>query len=222
VRLPVISRNSKAALSDRAIDAVFRSRTAGRRKREEARRLREATFPPDLLQGTETWAALWESAMQFPGARIPRQALARGRQRVPMRSLPAGTESRRDTPAQAVREPCSFCRRARTAPATGGLRRQRKAFAELKTTTEAVDETLKELRIDHEALADAISAALRSNEKRHAAVLAALEDDKDLPEDCAALVPVWALADVLARQLDDRIKGAGVCAHAVPTDHHAY
>lgn len=72
--------------------------------------------------------------------------------------------------------------------------------------TEAVEETLKEIRIEHEAVADAISAALASNEKRRAAVLSALTEDKDLAADCAALVPVTAGAEELAAQIDERIK----------------
>lgn len=44
----------EATLSNGALKAVFDARTEGRRKREEAERLREATFPQGLLQGTGT------------------------------------------------------------------------------------------------------------------------------------------------------------------------
>ena len=55
------------ALSAEAVVAVIAARTETHRVSEEARRLREATFPAGLLAGTgsEAWAALWESARRF-------------------------------------------------------------------------------------------------------------------------------------------------------------
>ena len=55
------------------------ARTAGSRKAEEAKRLREATFPAGLLAGTgtENWATMWEAARSFseevayPGQAFP-------------------------------------------------------------------------------------------------------------------------------------------------------
>jgi hypothetical protein len=54
-------------LSDAEVTAIFSIRTAGRRKSEEARRLREMTFPRSLLPGTgdEQWKAMWESSRLF-------------------------------------------------------------------------------------------------------------------------------------------------------------
>jgi hypothetical protein len=46
------------ALSDAELAAVFNIRTDGRRKSEEAKRLREATFPQSLLPGTDGAAHL--------------------------------------------------------------------------------------------------------------------------------------------------------------------
>jgi hypothetical protein len=56
-----------AALSDAAAGGVFDARTEGRRKSEEAKRLREVTFPQGLLSGTGTdsWVGLWEAARRF-------------------------------------------------------------------------------------------------------------------------------------------------------------
>ena len=57
----------ESALSDATVSAVFDARKDGRRKSEEAKRLREATFPPSLLPGTggEQWKAMWESSRLF-------------------------------------------------------------------------------------------------------------------------------------------------------------
>jgi len=58
---------------------MFSLRADGRRKAEEAKRLREATFPKGLLAGTggDQWKVLWDSARQFseqqayPGKAFP-------------------------------------------------------------------------------------------------------------------------------------------------------
>jgi energy-coupling factor transporter ATP-binding protein EcfA2 len=198
----------EAALSDNVLKAVFDARTEGRRKSEEAKRLREATFPQGLLQGTGTdaWTALWESARRF-----------------------SQEQSYQDKPFPVVGDGarCVLCQQDLDHAAAHRLKqfedfvastverelrqirdtftRQRKAFADLKTTTEAVDETLKEIRIEHEAAADAISSALASNEKRREAVLSALTEDKDLAA-CAALISASAGAEGLSAQIDERIK----------------
>src|SRR6185369_8568372 len=60
-------RETEAALSDVSLNRVLETRTEGRRRSEEARRLREATFPTGVLTGTgtEAWTALWEAARRF-------------------------------------------------------------------------------------------------------------------------------------------------------------
>ena len=69
----------ESALSDVEVAAVFDARKEGRRKSEEAKRLREATFPQSLLPGTggEQWKTMWESSRVFseqqayPGKAFP-------------------------------------------------------------------------------------------------------------------------------------------------------
>jgi energy-coupling factor transporter ATP-binding protein EcfA2 len=82
----------------------------------------------------------------------------------------------------------------------------RSTFTDLRTTTEAIDDTLKEVRIEHEALADAIAAALVTNENRRKAVVLGLTEDKDVAADCPELVSVVHEADALADQIESRIK----------------
>ncbi len=202
-------KDVEAALADSALKAVFDARTEGRRKSEEAKRLREATFPQGLLQGTGTdaWTALWESARRFS------QEQAYPDQPFPVvgdeaqcvlcqQDVDHATAHRlkqfEDFVSSTVERELRQIREA--------FSRQRKVFADLKTTTEAVDETLKEVRIEDEAVADAISAALALNEKRRTAVLSALTEDKDLAVDCAVLVSVTARAERLVAQIDERIK----------------
>ena len=84
--------------------------------------------------------------------------------------------------------------------------RLQNSFTDLKTTTEAIDETLKEPRIEQGAVADAITAALAMNESRRKAVVLALAEDKDLPADCPPLASVAREADALAEQIEVRVK----------------
>jgi energy-coupling factor transporter ATP-binding protein EcfA2 len=211
-RVQALARHLKdveAALSAHTVAAVFDARTEGRRKSEQARRLREATFPAGMLAetGSEAWTALWEAARKFsqeqayPGQAFPvvengahcvlcQQDLdhAAGHR---LRQFEAFVASTTERELRQLRE--TFARR-------------RKSFTDLKTATEAIDETLKEIRIEHEAVADAINAALATNENRRKAVVLALTEDKDLAADCPALASVAREADALAEQIEARIK----------------
>ncbi|MCK7494453.1 MAG: hypothetical protein MZW92_27175 [Comamonadaceae bacterium] len=55
-------------------------------------------------------------------------------------------------------------------------------------------------------MADAISAALATNENRRRAVVFALTEDIDLADDCPALASVSREADALAEQIEARVK----------------
>jgi len=211
-RLQALVQHLKAiegALSAEAVSAVFDARTEGRRKNEEAKRLREATFPPGLLDGTgaEPWKALWEAARQFSeqsayagkafpvvddGAHCPlcQQDLEHAAAQR-LKQFEAFVASTSERELQQMRE--SFSRR-------------RKGFTELRTTTEAVEETLKEIRIEHEAVADIIAAALAANESRREAVVAALADNTDLAAGSPGFISVASHAEALVGEVEARIK----------------
>lgn len=202
-------KDVETVLSADAVAAVFDARTEGRRKSEEAKRLRDATFPEGMLSGTgsETWTTLWEAARRFSQD-----------QAYPDRAFPVVEDG-----AQ-----CVLCQQDLDHAAAHRLRqfetfvastterelrqvretfaRLRKSFTDLKTMNQAVDETLKEIRIEHEAVADAISAALAMHEDRRKAVILALAEDKDLAADYPALVSPSQGAEALAQQIEVRIK----------------
>ncbi|MBU2601351.1 MAG: AAA family ATPase [Actinobacteria bacterium] len=200
---------AEAELSAATVAAVFDARTEVRRKSEEGRRLRDATFPPGMLPGTgsEPWAALWEAARQFsegqayPGQGFPvveggshcvlcQQDLDRAASRR-LRQFEAFVVSMTERELRQVRETFS---------------RLRTLFVGLKTTTEAIAETLKEIHIEHEAVADSIDAALVTNENRRKAVVLALAADDDLAADCPDLVSVAHQADALAELIEARVE----------------
>jgi energy-coupling factor transporter ATP-binding protein EcfA2 len=202
-------KDLEVALSDGAVKAVFDARTEGRRKSEEAKRLREATFPQGLLggTGTDSWVTLWEAARRFSQE-----------QAYPDKTFPVVEDGSQ----------CVLCQQDLDHEASHRLEqfegfvastverelrqiredyaRLRKAFVDFKTTTEAIDETLKEIRIEHEPVSDAIGEALVSNERRRAAVATALSEDKDLATDYPALLSVVSEAEALSVQIDQRIK----------------
>jgi energy-coupling factor transporter ATP-binding protein EcfA2 len=211
-RVNALTRHLKemeVALSAQSVAAVFDARTEDRRKNEEAKRLREATFPPEgMLAGTgsESWTSLWEAARRFSQEHAyPDQAFpvvensancvlcqqdidhAAGHR---LRQFESFIASTTEQELRQVRETFT---------------RLRNSFIDFKTMTEAIDETLKEIRIEHGALADTINAALASNESRRKAVVLALAEDKDLRADCPVLVSVAQETDALAKQIEARV-----------------
>lgn len=202
-------RGLEAALSDAEVAAVFAARKNGRAKSEEAKRLREKTFPNGLLAGTggDQWKALWESARVF-SVQKAYQAQA----------FPFTGEGAK----------CVLCQQDLDHAAAHRLKqfeefvvstterelrqireefaRRRNAFAALKTTTDVVEEAVRELRLEHEAKADAIGTAIAENEKRRAAVVAALAEDKDLQADCPARAAASAQAETVVTEIEARIK----------------
>lgn len=211
-RVQTLARHLKdmeAALSAEAVTTVFDARTEYRRKSGEAKRLRTATFPAGVLDGTgsESWTVLWESARRFsqefayPGQVFPvvetgahcvlcQQDLDHAASHR-LRQFEAFVASTMERELRQLRETFEWLR---------------KTFAELKATTEAIDETMKEIRIEHEAVADTVTAALAANENRRKAVVLALTEDKDLPADCPAPASVAREGDTLAEQIAERVK----------------
>jgi energy-coupling factor transporter ATP-binding protein EcfA2 len=211
-RIRALARQLKeieAALSAHAVAGVIAVRTEGRRKSEEARRLREATFPAGMLTGTgsEAWTDLWEAARRFSQeSAYPSQAFpvvesgahcvlcqqdfdhaARHR----MNQFEAFVASMTERELRQLRET---------------LAQRRKTLTDLRTTSEAIDDALREIRIEDEAFADAIAAALATNENRRKAIVLALTEDKDLAADCPDLVSVAQEVDALAEQIVARVR----------------
>ena len=211
-RLRTLAQHLKGvedALSVDAVAAVFETRREGRRKSEEAQRLRAATFEAGVLEGTgsEPWSVLWESARRFsqelvyPGQEFPvvehdahcvlcQQNLdhATSRRLKQFEAFVASTTERE-------------LRETRV-----NFARLRKVFVDLKTSTDSIEETIKEVRIEHEATADTISAALAASESRRNAVAMALSSDTDLAPDGPALASVSRDAAALAEQLEERVR----------------
>lgn len=211
-RVKSLARHLKeieAALSEQSISAVFQTRSEGVRKSEEAKRLREVTFPAGLLAGTgtESWATLWEAARHFSEHHA-----------YPDKPFPyteAGSQcvlcqqNLDDVSAKRLKQFQEFIA-STTERELRQLRdrfsAQRDVFIKLKTKPEAIEETLKEIRIEHESVADAITKALITNEARRAAVVEAVTENEDPATDTPALVQITQEAEAVAGQIEARIK----------------
>lgn len=199
-------------LSDEAIAAVLAARTEGKRKAEAARKQKEATFVEGLLPGTgaEHWKEMWEAARTFSHEHA-----------YPGRPFPVvDTEARcvlcqQDVEADAAERLQSF-ETFVTSPVEQELRdlrerysRLRRAFNDLKTSTEAVEATLTELAIDHAALVADVRSAIEANERRRTAVTSALADDVDIAADRPDITVASLAVQALQGQLEGRIAALG-------------
>ncbi len=199
----------EAALSDESVSAVFEARMKWRRRKEEADHLRAATFPAGLLPGTgsDSWKRLWQAASVFsvetayPGQSFPFVGDAaqcvlcqQGLDHDASHRLGQFAAFIASTTERELREAHDL------------LDRQRQAIVALSVRPEAAQDSLKDIRIENEALADRIDAALAAADARRQAITVALEADSDLPNDTPELAPVLADITTLSAQLDQRVK----------------
>jgi hypothetical protein len=88
------------ALSDAEVTAVFDIRRDGRRKSEEAKRLREATFPQNLLRAVE--GDVGDVAAFLPGTGVSGEGISGHGGRIEMRPLSTGSRPLRRAQAPAI------------------------------------------------------------------------------------------------------------------------
>ena len=216
-------RAVEAELSPASVEAVFALHATGRRKRDEASKLRESAFPAGSLPGTGagSWALLWESARRFseefayPEEPFPAMEVG-ARCVLCQQDLDHAARHRLERFAAFVASTAEReLREVRDA-----IVERRSTFTDLEVVPGSVKETLAEIPIEHEALSETIVAALEAAENRRRAIDLALREDRELDEDCPDLKPVAADIDALATQLSERAvalqanaKGASLVWH---------
>lgn len=202
-------RDIEIALSEDAVTTVFDARAKCRQKGEDAKRLREATFPEDTLDGTGSliWSSMWDAARRYS-----KEAA------YPDQEFPVVKNGAQCVLCQQDIKPAASHRLTQFATFVASTTEQelRKAREKLKGLYErfhdlhifAVDHegTINEIRIENENLADAITDALVKNEARRKAIVEAFTTDTDLASDCPALMLFASDAETLAEQLDRRIQ----------------
>jgi energy-coupling factor transporter ATP-binding protein EcfA2 len=197
----------EAVLSTDSLTEIVDLRTEGRRKSEEAKRLREVTLIGVLPgTGSDTWKELWEAARRFsneeayPDRQFP--APVPGSCVLCQRALDTETDERFKRFEAFV----SSVTEVELRQTREKFVRLRKNFTELKILDQTVDETIKEVSLDNEDVANLLASALAVGESRRRAILSALVENRDLGADCPQLIPVAQKASELVLQMDARIK----------------
>ncbi len=199
----------ETTLSDDAVSAVFNARDDVRRKAEDAKRLREATFPDSVLEGTgsEIWVQLWEAAQKFS------EKSAYQEQEFPF--VKDGAQCvlcQQDIDHAAANRLNQFQKfiSSTTEHELRELRekysRLKKGFDEFQTRNEVVVETIKEIHIEDEAIADVVSIFLDKSESRRQKVVNALSENHDISSGCPELISVSAQIEAVAAQLEERLE----------------
>lgn len=196
-------------LSVESVSAVFDARTTWGRKREEADRLRAATFPTGLLSGTgsDAWKNLWHAAstfsheMAYPGLPFP---VVGGAAQCVLCQQGLDHDASLRLEQFAVFIASTTERELREARDLFG--QQRKAIAALVVRPEGVQDIINDLNIENEAISRRVDAALTVADARRRVVTAALETDSDLPQDTPALESIIPDVKTLSAQLVERVK----------------
>lgn len=194
------------ALSPESLAALLQSRNEADKKAEEARRLREATFPQGLLPGTgaERWTQLWESARHFS-----EQASYTGRSFPVVENGAACVLCQQDLTHAAQHRLQQFeafvqsTTEKELREAKGKAAQLEGRLKQLQVSSIASEDTLKEIRIENEGLADKLVTFIAAAEARKQAAIAALESRAPVQ---SAAETIWQDVLALASQLDERVK----------------
>ena len=197
-------RKIEASLSIQAFKSVFEAQNQLLRKREEFRKLREAAFRSDLLPGTGSteWIDLWEE-----GRRFSEQSAYPGKQ------FPFTGDGSLCVLCQQHYDQATISRMSRfeefaTSAAESQARLAKDAFEglygdfeNLIISDDTMQETVRDLRIEDENLAEAVENALSLAERRRKSTLEALANGTifgDMTELPSSTNQVITLADQLA------------------------
>ncbi len=201
-------KNVENSLSVDAVAALFEERNKISRMTQEAKRLRETTFPEGMLSGTgaDLWQVLWESARQFSQ-----------KSAYPDKAFPVVEDARcvlcqqdiGHTAAERLKQFEEFVVSAierELRKIKENFAKLRQVFTDLQTTTGEIEEVLNEIRIEHPLVADVIAGALATNESRRKAVLTALADDQNSGTNIPDLTSVVHETETLITDVEERIK----------------
>jgi energy-coupling factor transporter ATP-binding protein EcfA2 len=197
------------ALSTDEVEAVFKVRTDGRAKAEQAKQLHSLAFPNLILKGTgsDSWKHLWESARLFSQE-----------QAYPGKLFPVV-----DTEAH-----CVLCQQVLDENASNRFKKfeefiastveqelkklrdefvkRRKSITELVIFTSDVTSIIAEIKIENEETANKISQSLETNEARRRKLSTALSENTNLESEVLSLVIINDIVESLKLQIESRIK----------------
>ena len=199
-----------AALSPQAIKRAFEAKNQAQRKQEEARDLRQKTFQSDLLHGTgsDSWSEMWEAGRRFSEESA-----------YPAQPFPFTGDGARCVLCQRDLEPDTAVRLRQfeafvASPAERDFRAASNAFHRLHSDLDnlilsdsGTKETLRELRIEDESLAEEVENTLSLGAQRRMAVIEALANGNTHPGELTELPSITEEVETLAKQLTVRAEG---------------
>ena len=202
-------RKLDIALSSQAIKNVFEAQSELQRKQEKARNLRENAFQSSLLPGTGSndWSVMWEAGRRFSE-----------KSAYPAQLFPFTDDGARCVLCQQHLESDTTRRLTRfeefvTSAAEREVRAARDAYElllgdleKLIVSINGTEETLRDLRIEDEYLAEAVEKTLSLADQRRTAIIEALANGTD-PGELADLPSNSKEVGILADQLTVRAEG---------------
>ena len=202
-------RKLDIALSSQAIKNVFEAQSELQRKQEKARNLRENAFQSSLLPGTGSndWSVMWEAGRRFSE-----------KSAYPAQLFPFTDDGARCVLCQQHLESDTTRRLTRfeefvTSAAEREVRAARDAYElllgdleKLIVSINGTEETLSDLRIEDEYLAEAVEKTLSLADQRRTAIIEALANGTD-PGELADLPSNSKEVEILADQLTVRAEG---------------
>ena len=202
-------KNLDELLSPAAVDSLISVRAEVKTKGDTAIKLRQATFPEDVLidTGSDAWLTMWEAAREFsktnayPGVEFP------------------FTEDdarcllcQQDLKSEAVKRLKQFETFVKSA-AESELRKVKDKYLrlchgleKLEVLSNTTETTINEIRIDDEELANEVSATLINMEVRRAKISESLQQLQALSPDLPGYVSVTDKIEKLVEQTHQRVK----------------
>ena len=198
------------SLSLEAVNNIFNALADVKTKRDTAIKLRQATFPKDLLNGTgsDLWTIMWEAAKQFSGNKAyPDADFPLTEQDA--RCLLCQQELNQDA-VERLKQFEMFVMSAAESELRTAKDRYLRLFQgleELKVASNETETAIKEIRIEDENLADKVKNTLIAVDSRHLKVLDLLRLSQELPPDLPDYVSITDSIQKLTEQTHNRVQG---------------
>lgn len=200
-------RKLDSALSTKTIKSIFEAKKLMSDKQEESRKLRYSTFPPNLLSGTgsESWRGMWEAGRRFSEKNAypdtPFPFIDDGARCVLcQRDLEADTASR----LRKFEEYVTSTAEKELLAARNEFDRLQGDIDSLVVSVRESEQTISDLGIEDEVLAEEVSNTLSRAEERRTSIVESLADGDIQHKEQIELQSIVVKVETLTEQLSIR------------------
>ncbi|MCP4369444.1 MAG: AAA family ATPase [Deltaproteobacteria bacterium] len=195
------------SLGSDALKAVFCAQKTARLKQVEASKLRDATFPSNLVNGTgsDVWGDMWEAAMQFSTEKAYMDK--------PFPFIETDAQCvlcQQNLDSNAVARLIKF-QEFVTSQSEQDLKQAKEKFANLYENLKSLNvvndftkDAVKELCIETDALATILEKSLEEAANRHFRAIKALQEYQEFPSDLPSYSPQKDKIQALVKELNQR------------------